>query len=65
MPKDSDAKIALLALLAFAAWLFVGLPLLYLPSQDQVHGEILGVKYGEWLAAISGFGSVNSPASAP
>jgi hypothetical protein len=33
----------------FAAWLFVGLPLLYLPNEDHVHGEILGVKYGEWL----------------
>ena len=49
MPKISDCRIALFALIAFAAWLFIGLPLLYLPSQDHVHGEILGVKYGEWL----------------
>jgi hypothetical protein len=49
MTKLSDRKIALFALIVFAGWLFVGLPLLYLPSQDQVHGEILGVKYGEWL----------------
>jgi hypothetical protein len=53
MPKDSDAKIALVALIAFAVWLFVGLPLLYLPSQDHVHGEILGVKYGEWLLFLA------------
>jgi hypothetical protein len=49
MPKISDCRIALVALIFFAAWLFVVLPLLYLPSQDYVHGEILGVKYGEWL----------------
>lgn len=49
MPKCSDGKIALVALIAFAAWLFVGLPFLYSPSQEHVHGELLGVKYGEWL----------------
>jgi hypothetical protein len=49
MGTNVDKKIALVALIAFAAWLFVVLPLLYLPSQDHVHGEILGVKYGEWL----------------
>jgi hypothetical protein len=53
MPKNSDAKIALVALIAFAAWLFVGLPLLYLPSQDHVPGEMLGVKYGEWLLFLA------------
>jgi hypothetical protein len=29
MPKTTDGTIALIALIAFAAWLFVGLPLLY------------------------------------
>jgi hypothetical protein len=53
MPKTPDRKIALVALIAFAAWLFIGLPLLYLPSQDHVHGEILGVKYGEWLLFLA------------
>jgi hypothetical protein len=53
MPKFSDEKIALVALIAFAAWLFVGLPILYLPSQEHVHGEILGVKYGEWLLFLA------------
>jgi hypothetical protein len=49
MPKFSDDRIAFVALIALAAWLFVGLPFLYSPSQEHVHGEILGVKYGEWL----------------
>jgi hypothetical protein len=49
MPKDSDGTIAIVALIALAAWLLIGLPLLYLPDQGHVHGEFLGVKYGEWL----------------
>jgi hypothetical protein len=53
MLRNSDDKIALVALIAFAAWLLVGLPLLYLPSHEHVHGEILGVKYGEWLLFIA------------
>jgi hypothetical protein len=56
MPKTTDGRIALVALIAFAAWLFVGLPFLYLPSQDHVHGEILGVKYGEWLLFLATMG---------
>ena len=52
MPKNSDEKIALIALIALAAWLFVGLPLLYLPPQDHIHGEFLGVKFGEWLLVL-------------
>ena len=44
MPKNSDEKIALIALIALAAWLFVGLPLLYLPPQDHVHGEFSASK---------------------
>lgn len=51
MPKTSDCKIALLALIAFAAWLYVGLPLLYLPY--HLSGELLGVKYGEWLLFLA------------
>jgi hypothetical protein len=53
MKRDSDTSIALVALIAFAAWLFVGLPLLYLPSEHDLHGEILGVKYGEWLLFLA------------
>jgi hypothetical protein len=49
MGKDWDEKIAIVAVIAFALWLFVCLPLIYLPSQEHVHGELLGIKYGEWL----------------
>jgi hypothetical protein len=49
MPKTTDCNIALIALIAFAAWFFIALPLIYLPSQEHVYGEIIGVKYGEWL----------------
>jgi hypothetical protein len=56
MPKASDCRIALVALIAFAAWLFIGLPLLYLPGESHVHGEILGVKYGEWLLFLATVG---------
>ena len=56
MPKTADGRIILVALGAFAAWLFVGLPLLYLPPQDHVRGEILGVKYGEWLLFLATMG---------
>jgi hypothetical protein len=47
--RDTQDKIALIALVVLAAWLLIGLPLIYLPSAEHVHGEILGVKYGEWL----------------
>ncbi len=53
MPKDSDGTIAIVALIALAAWLLIGLPLLYLPDQGHVHGELLGVKYGEWLLFLA------------
>ena len=48
MLKSSDSKFAVVALIAFAAWLYIVLPLIYLPN-DGTHGEFLGVKYGEWL----------------
>jgi hypothetical protein len=54
MPKALDCRIALVALIAFAVWLFVILPLLYLPAQTHIPGEMLGVKYGEWVAALGG-----------
>jgi hypothetical protein len=50
MPKSSDSKIAIVGLIAFAAWLYVVLPLIYHPNN---HGEFLGVKYGEWLMFIA------------
>ena len=56
MPKTADGRIALVALVMFAAWFLIGLPLLYLPSQDHVRGEMLGVKYGEWLLFLATMG---------
>jgi hypothetical protein len=56
MLKTTDGRIALVALIAFAAWLFIGLPLLYLPSQDHVHGEVFDVKYGEWMLFLATMG---------
>jgi uncharacterized membrane protein len=54
MPKPSDDRIiAIVALVALAAWLLIGLPILYLPTEGHVHGEILGVKYGEWLLFLA------------
>jgi hypothetical protein len=49
MPKWSDDKIAILSLVALAVWLFVCLPLLYLPGGLHLPHEILGAKIGEWL----------------
>jgi hypothetical protein len=49
MQKTLDGKIALIALIVFATWLFIALPLLYLPNEAHVHGELFGVKFGEWL----------------
>jgi hypothetical protein len=53
MTKFSDERIALVALVSLAAWFLVALPILYLPSEGHVHGEILGVKYGEWLLFLA------------
>jgi hypothetical protein len=46
MPNPLDSKIAIPALVAFATWLYVVLPLFY---HDGLPGEFIGVKYGEWL----------------
>lgn len=53
MPKDREVGIGLIALIAFTAWLFVGLPFVYAAPQEQIRGEILGVKYGEWLLFLA------------
>jgi hypothetical protein len=53
MPKFPEGPITIVALIVLAAWLLVGLPLLYQPSGEHVHGEILGVKYGEWLLFLA------------
>jgi hypothetical protein len=52
----SQCKIALVALIALAAWLFVALPIIYLPGSGELLKEPLGIKLGEWLLAIATFG---------
>jgi hypothetical protein len=53
MPKFQEGPTAIVALIAFAVWLLVCLPILYLPSGAHDHGEFLGVKYGEWLLFLA------------
>jgi hypothetical protein len=43
----TDGRIALIALIAFAVWFSVGLPLIYLPDSIRLPSEILGIKLGE------------------
>jgi hypothetical protein len=43
MPKMSDGRIALVALIVLAAWLLIGLPLLYLPSTGHENAQSLWV----------------------
>jgi len=52
-----DERIAFFALIAFAVWFFVGLPLIYIPD-SSIHAlfEILGIKLGEWLLSGATFG---------
>jgi hypothetical protein len=57
MPKCLDEKIALVALIAFAAWLFVGLPLLYLPSQVG-EGNMIWETVPQWLIALIAGGAL-------
>jgi hypothetical protein len=57
MPKDSDETIAPLALIAFAAWLLVGLPLLYLPSQVG-EGNMIWGTVPQWLTALIAVGAL-------
>jgi hypothetical protein len=55
MRKSSDEKIALVALIGFAAWLFVGLPLLYLPRGWNI------IDWGtvpQWLTALIASGAL-------
>src|SRR5258708_32532990 len=53
MLRNSDEKIALVALIGFAAWLFVGLPLLYLPSNPFNLGTV-----PQWLTALIAGGAL-------
>jgi hypothetical protein len=38
MPETTDGRIALVALVALAAWLLIGLPLIYLPTGSGFWG---------------------------
>ena len=57
MTKTLDGKIALVALIVFAAWLFVGLPLLYLPSQTG-EGNMIWGTVPQWLTALIAGGAL-------
>jgi hypothetical protein len=57
MSKNLDKMIALVALIAFAAWLFVGLPLLYLPSQVG-EGNMIWGTVPQWLTALIAGGAL-------
>jgi hypothetical protein len=52
----SQSKIALIALIVFAAWLFIALPMIYLPDGIEFPKEPLGMKAGEWLLSFATFG---------
>ena len=56
MLKNVDGTIALISLALFAVWLFVLLPLIYIPGGLHVPAEILGVKPGEWLLFLATLG---------
>jgi len=56
MLKNVDGTIALIGLVLFAVWLFVLLPLIYIPGGLHVPAEILGVKPGEWLLFLATMG---------
>ncbi|MCP3414224.1 hypothetical protein NLM16_08940 [Bradyrhizobium brasilense] len=56
MTESLAGKIVVLLLLAITAWLYIGLPILNLPGEWHAHGEILGVKYGEWLLFVATMG---------
>ena len=55
MPKTLDGTIALVALIVFAAWLFIGLPLLYSPSQDHGVGRMTVDQYVSSGASVAAF----------
>jgi hypothetical protein len=52
----ADGRIALIALIALAIWIFVGLPFIYLPDSAHAPTEIIGIKLGEWLLSAATFG---------
>jgi hypothetical protein len=52
MPKY-EGLIALAALVLLSIWVLIGLPIFYSSPSEHVHGELLGVKYGEWLIFLA------------
>ncbi|WLA53189.1 hypothetical protein [Bradyrhizobium diazoefficiens] len=52
----SDDRVALIALLALAGWLLIGLPMIYLPEHSEFFKEPLGIKPGEWLLSFATLG---------
>lgn len=51
-----ENKLALIAIIAIALWIFVALPLIYLPDHSEFWREPLGIKLGEWLLSFATFG---------
>jgi hypothetical protein len=51
-----EEKLGLIALVAIFAWIFVALPLIYLPEHSEFWKEPLGMKPGEWLLSLATFG---------
>jgi Domain of unknown function (DUF4760) len=58
MPNNADEKFSLVILIAFAAWLFVGLPLLYLPAQEQSELSMIWGTVPQWLTALIAGGAL-------
>lgn len=54
MQKNSDETISLVALITFAAWLFVGLPLLYFPAKGSIDWGTVP----QWLTALVACGAL-------
>jgi hypothetical protein len=51
-----EDRLAFVALIALATWVFIALPLIYLPDSVGIPTEILGVKPGEWLLSAATVG---------
>jgi hypothetical protein len=56
MSRFREGPVALGALIAFALWMFVALPLIYLPEGFHLSSEPLGVRLGEWLLIAATLG---------
>jgi hypothetical protein len=52
MPRY-EGLIAIAALVLLSIWTLIGLPLFYSSASEHAHGELLEVKYGEWLIFLA------------